>query len=59
MTVKRVTVDIRHTFDLDIPDKLLDEDSWALSDFIYDAFMDDEDNWDDMDFDINDIKESN
>lgn len=59
MTVKRVKVDIQHTFDLDIPDELLDEDGWALSGFIYDAFIDDEDNWDDVDFDIRDIKEGN
>lgn len=59
MTIKRVRVDIRHTFELDIPDELLDEDGWALSGFVYDAFMDDEDNWDDYDIDINDIKVRN
>lgn len=57
MTIKRITVDVSHTFDLDIPDYLLEEDAWDLSSFIYDAFMDDEDNWDECDIDINDIKE--
>lgn len=57
MTVKRVKVSIDHTFDLDIPNELLDEDAWDLSAFIYDAFIDDEDNWDAVDFDIRDIKE--
>lgn len=59
MTTKLVTVDISHTFELDILDELLDEDAWALSDFVYDAFIDDEDNWDSIDIDINDIKERN
>lgn len=55
MTIKRVTVDVRHTFELDIPDELLDEDAWDLSAFIYDAFIDDEDNWDDVDIDIKEV----
>lgn len=59
MTIKRVTVSVDHTFDIDIPDELLDEDSWSLSDYVYDIFMNDEDNWDDVDIDINDIKERN
>lgn len=59
MTIKSVTVSISHTFELDIPDELLDEDAWELSGFVYDAFMDDEDNWDDYDLDINDIKVRN
>ena len=59
MTIKRVTVRVDHTFDLDIPEELLDEDAWDLSSFIYDAFIDDEDNWDDVDIDINNIKVRN
>jgi hypothetical protein len=59
VTVKRVKVSVYHSFDLDVPDDLLDEDSWALSGFVYDAFIDDEDNWDDFGFDIRDIKERN
>lgn len=57
MTVKRVKVYVRHTFELDIPDELLDEDSWDLSAFVFEAFIDDESNWDDYEFDINDVKE--
>jgi len=59
VTIKRVTVRVDHTFDLDIPEELLDEDAWDLSSFIYDAFIDDEDNWDDVDIDINNIKVRN
>lgn len=59
MTVKRVRVDVSHTFDLDIPDDLLDEDSWDLSSFVYDAFIDEETRWDDVDFYFRDIKEIN
>lgn len=55
MTIKTVRVSIYHTLELDIPDELLDEDSWDLSSFIYDAFMDNEDGWDD--FNIEYIKD--
>lgn len=53
MTVKHVTVNVYHSFDLDIPDDLLDNDeqAWVLDDFIMDAFMDDDD-WTSIDFDI-------
>lgn len=57
MAVRNVTVTVEHTFELDIPEDLLEEDSWDLSSFIYDSFMDDEDNWDSCDIDINEIRE--
>lgn len=53
MPVKKVSVTLDHTFYLDIPENLLtDEDGWDLSDFVYSAFMDNEDNWDTVDIDI-------
>lgn len=59
MPIKRVKVSVDHAFDLDIPDELLNESNWELDGFIFDAFVDDEDNWDYVDFDIQDIKERN
>lgn len=58
VTVKRVFVVIRHVFDLDIPDTLLDEedDQWALDQFVYDAF--EEEDWEFNELSIRDIKES-
>lgn len=54
MTVKRVKVYIRHSFDLDIPDVLLDdEDGWELSYFIYNAFENED--WEFSDLDIRNL----
>lgn len=58
MTVKRVKVYVQHVFELDIPNELLDEDSWDLSAFVFEAFIE-EPNWDNYEFDINDIKGKN
>lgn len=43
MALKRVNVSIQHTFEVDIPDELLEDvedGSDALDDFIYGAFED-------------------
>lgn len=56
MTLKRVKVEIRHTFDLDIPDDLLDEDGLELDYFVYDAFEDED--WEFNNMVISDIKEN-
>ena len=55
MTLKRVTVYVDHTFELDIPEDILNgPDDWALDYFVYDAF-DDED-WEFSGIDIDDIR---
>lgn len=56
MTLKRVKVKIRHTFDLDIPDDLLDADGLELDYFVYDAFEDED--WEFNNMVISDIKEN-
>lgn len=48
MTMKQVTVRINHTFELDIPDELLDEDGWDLDYYIYDAFENEDWQFSDM-----------
>lgn len=59
MSLQRIKVEIRHTFELDIPDHLLDEDGddWALDAFIYDAF--EEEDWEFSNLTINEIKDNN
>ena len=57
MTVRRVKIRIDHTFDLDIPDDLMDEDGWDLDYFVYDAFENED--WEFSDMVIRHIEESN
>jgi len=48
VTVRRVKIRIDHTFDLDIPDDLMDEDGWDLDYFVYDAFENEDWEFSDM-----------
>jgi hypothetical protein len=56
MSLQRVKIEISHTFDLDIPDELLDEDGWDLHWYVAEAFEDQP--WEFNNVTINEIREN-